>query len=532
MGKGEREPADKKKKKQSSGGGFWDKLLSLFFGTNDPEKEKKRLLKDIGNSLKKSRYKFYNLKNEQALPGLAKLFYDIYKLIGPAQTLLQNADSSNALKSILVEAQLTKEQLALKDSFSEETIREKLKTGGDTQKLATTVKNSLSGFLAAFDAELTEKINTMYEVFSTFHSFAMYDYYVILKKFDSAFPEKNFGYAPKFDAINGEYIIAELKEFIDVIIPLSKSADWEGLFTTLKQYRDVDMVNRAAWRKLIALITDLKASTVFELLIRYISRNPFFKAEYTLSHERIVDPYVAQIKTQTEGFIRGILQEKRNQKTDQLVKAVFGPKEIARMKNYAEKTNVTFTKKLENVFLYIDAADYMKTFMIDYVKKDMKPFCDFMVVRGKWATNLLSQQIADTLQKILVTSDDLLKFDEACAEDGLVGLKIKKASPRAERDAAALRMLKEVVNDANKRVMSIIIEAAQILIGFAKTLKALIEDYDVPENQHQLVINWKEVDNDTEGTLKQNMTELYKKIYYFVQLMQIYVKSEDAGGEG
>ncbi|MDR1933819.1 MAG: hypothetical protein LBQ57_13465 [Spirochaetales bacterium] len=527
MGKGERESADKKKPASDGlGGGFLDKLLGLFFGANDPEKEKKRILKDVGNSLKKSRYKFYNLKNEQALPGLAKVFYDIYKIIGSAQAILRNAESSNALKAIILEAQLTKEQLALKESFSEESIREKLKTGIDTQKLAAAVKNDLLSFLAVFDAGVTQKINTMYGIFAIFHAFAMYDYYFVLKKFDSAFPEKNFTYTPKFEAINGEYIVEELKDFIDVIIPLDKSADWDGLFTTLKQYKEVEIVNRAAWKKLMTLMVDLKSSNIFELLIRYIGRDPFFKAEYVLSNERIIDPYVAQVKSQTEAAIRNILQEKRNQKTDQLVKAIFGAKEIIRMKNYAEKINVTFTKKLEGGFLYLDAADYMKTFMIDYVKKDMKSLCDLMVVRGKWVTNLLSQQVADTLQKILATSDSLLKLDEACADDGAFGMKIKKALPRAERDAAALRMLRDAVNDANKRMMSIIIEAAQILIGFGKTLKSLIDDYDAPENQRQLVINWKEVDNATEGTIKQNMTDLYKKIYYFIQLMQVYVKPE------
>jgi hypothetical protein len=260
-------------------------------------------------------------------------------------------------------------------------------------------------------------------------------------------------------------------------------------------------------------------------MIRYISKDPVFKANYTLSTEKIVDPYITQVKTQTEGIIRGILHEKRNQKTEQLAKVIFNLKELTPLKHYAEKTNVTFTKKIDG-FLYMDAANYLKTFMLDYVKTEMKSLCDFLVVRGKWATNLLSQQIADSVQKILAISDDLLKFDEACAESGPFGMKIKKASPRAERDAAALRMLKDAVNDANKRIVAIIIEAAQVLIGFGKTLKSLIDDYDAPENQHQLIINWKEVDNEAEGAVKQKMASLYKKIYYFIQLMQVYVKQD------
>jgi hypothetical protein len=519
MGKGEREPA--KKKGREAGGSFLDRLLALFFGANDPDKERKRLLREVANTLKKSRFKFLNTKSEQALPGLAKLLFDIYKVIGPAQALLQNAGSSNALKAILVEGQLSKELLALKDSFSEDAIRGKLGQGVDAQKLAAEVRGGLSNFIAAFDSGLTQRINTLHAVFSAFHAFVMYDYFFILKKFDSSFPEKNFAYAPRFEAINAEYVIEELKDFVDVVMPLDKGADWDGLFNTLRGYRDVDVVNRPAWRKLMALVAEFKSSAIFELMIRFIGKDPFFKADCTLSAEKIVDPYVTGIKTQAEGVVRGILLEKRNQKTEQLVKVIF-EKELMPLKYYAEKTNITFTKKIDG-FLYMDAASYLKTFMLDYVKTEMKSLCDFLVVRGKWATNLLSQQISDTMQKILVASDDLLKFDEACSEGGPFGMKIKKASPRAERDAAALRMLKDAVNDANKRIVAIIIEAAQVLIGFGKTLKSLIDDYDAPENRRQLLVNWKEVDSEAEGAIKQKMANLYKKIYYFVQLMQVYV---------
>jgi hypothetical protein len=528
MAKTERESGKDKKAKTQSGGSFLDKILAAIFGSTDPEKEKKRLLKDVANNLKKSRYKFYNMRGEQVLPALAKMFFEIYKVIAPAQALLQNAGASNVLKTILIEAQLTEEQLALKDSLSEENIRGKLKEGMDTRKLAEAVKTRLTNFLAIFDADFTQKINVLHEVFSAFHAFVMYDYYFVLKKFDSGFPEKNLTYTPKFDAINGEYILDELKDFLDVLLPLDKNADWDSLFDALKLYRNVEILTRPAWKKLMARMADLKASAVMELLIKYIGKDAFFKPIYNISTERILDPYVSLIKTQTETAIQKILQEKKNQKTDQLVKVIFGSREIIRMKNYSEKVNITFSKKLMGGYAHIDATGYLKTFMFDYVKKDLREFCDFMVVRGKWTTNLLSQQVSDTLQKILAVSDDLIRFDDACSDEGVYGLKLKKALPRAERDPAAMRLLRETVNDVNKKALAIIIEAAQVLISIGKNIKSLIDDYDAPENQRELIINWKEVDNDAEGAIKQRMTDLYKKIYYFIQLMQIYAKSENS----
>ncbi len=100
---------DPLKEDESSGSeslkrGFLERLLSLLLGTNDPEKEKKRLLKNIAKELKRNKYKFYNPKGRLALPAMAKFFHEIFKVVGPAQVLLQNAASSGALRTLLIES--------------------------------------------------------------------------------------------------------------------------------------------------------------------------------------------------------------------------------------------------------------------------------------------------------------------------------------------------------------------------------------------------------------------------------------------
>ena len=89
---------------ESGGGGFFQRLISLFTGGDDPEREKKRMLKDIAKELKKQKYKFYKPKSKEVLPGLGKWFFSYYRLLGPARVLLENAESSGALKTILIES--------------------------------------------------------------------------------------------------------------------------------------------------------------------------------------------------------------------------------------------------------------------------------------------------------------------------------------------------------------------------------------------------------------------------------------------
>ena len=67
---------------------FFQKLFSSIFSGNDPEAEKNRQLKQIAKNLSRSGYKFYRPGSDQVLPQFGKFFYDIYKIISPAQILL------------------------------------------------------------------------------------------------------------------------------------------------------------------------------------------------------------------------------------------------------------------------------------------------------------------------------------------------------------------------------------------------------------------------------------------------------------
>ena len=67
--------------------------------------------------------------------------------------------------------------------------------------------------------------------------------------------------------------------------------------------------------------------------------------------------------------------------------------------------------------------------------------------------------------------------------------------------------------------------AAVNLIGIGRQLKALIEDLAKPH--HEILLNWKEVENQSSRPLKDWLVDTYKKIYYVVQLLQYFVKSEE-----
>jgi len=504
--------------------GFLQRLLALFGGGGDPESEKRKLLKQVTRDIAKSRYKFYRPKGEEALPGLARLFYEIYKVIAPAQVLLNNTDGSASLKSYIIDSFLTQEQIDLINRLAEDSIAEMAKAM-NMKELQEQVKNIIVQVYSFFDTEKIKQIDDAYNTLLSFIRFAHFDYYFLLKKFDSNISERNFSYNPRFEAISGEYIAEDLKDFFEVFLGLNLGADWRAIFNGLKQYRNLDVINVDAWMKLVNALRDVRQSQILPQIVQHLDKDPYYTPTAVVSNERIVDPYLQKLKAQTDVIVQKVVQEKRTSRVEELAKVIFGTTAISRMKNYAEKANAGFAKKGLPGYIYIQPLNYLKAFLLDFFKKDVRELIDLLLIRGKWSTNLSSQMLSEAFHALMAASDALILFDDGLADDGDAGARIRSAMVKADRDKEQVKYLRTLMNDTNTKAASIINQAATALIAMGRTIKALIEDYE--KSPHELIINWKEIDSAADGKIKRRMTDIYKKMYYFVQLMQYFVK-EDA----
>jgi len=504
--------------------GFFERILLFFLGGGDPEREKRKLLKQIANNLKKLRFKFYRPKEEQALPALARYFFEIYKVVGPARNLLANAAESAALRAIVVENHLTEEQKSLRQHFEESTIREQA-VAISPKELVAQLKESMVRFFSDFDPQVVKQINAIFSSLLCFIRFVSFDFYFVIRKFDSSFQENNFTGSPKFETINIEYVADDLKDFLDVSFPMDRDADWGNVLDVLKLYRGMDVVSRPAWNKLISTIDDIRKSGVLTLIIQHAEKDPFYKPEISITSERIVEPYLDKLKTQTEAAIQKILSERRNQKVDQLCKAVFGSVAVSRSKNYTERASVTFEKRLVTGFTRTEPLNYLKAFLLDFFKKDIREIHDLLIIRGRWSTSILSQQLSEAFHQTMSVAESIVRFDDSLADEGELGMKLRKAMGRiVDRDPASSRLLRTQLDEVNRMAQHMINEAAQNLIVIAKNLKLILDDY--ARTDHELLLNWKEIEAISEEPIKGRIVVIYKKIFFFVQLMQLFVKSQ------
>lgn len=512
-----------KAQKPASGGGIIQHLLSFFAGMGDPDAEKKKMLKAIGKDLSRSKFKFYRPKGQEALPGLAKFFFEVYRTTAPAQLLLGNAQGSAALRSFIIESFLNDSQKALSERLTEAHILERAKTLG-LKELQEEVKSDMTAFYAAFDGEMSKQIDSAYNTLLSFVNFVSFDYYFLLKKFDSGLQERTFNRNPRFEAINGEYVADDIQDFLEVFLPLDVEADWPHVFAALKAYRNADVIQIDAWMKLLPAMTEVRKSQILEQIVRHVKHDPVWAAIARYPGERIVEPFLQKLKAQIETLVQRLIQEKRNAKIDEVAKQVFGTTVVLRMKNYTEKANVVFAKKMLGGYTQTQALNYLKAYLIDYFKKDIREIVDILIIKGQWTTSLQMQQLSDAYHAMLEISDQILQFDEALGDEGETGSRIHSSLMKSDRDKEQVKYLRTMLKDVNEKALNFVNKAGANLITMGRHFKSLIDDHDRPH--HEVVLNWKEIELACPRPPRDWLVEVYKKIYYMVQLLQYYAKEE------
>lgn len=515
---GPKKPTSKKSAPARSPG-FLDRLVSLF-ESDDPEKKKQRQLREIVADLKRSRARYYNPAKGMAEPALPRFFWEIYKAVAAAQVLLKGAEVSGALKMTLVDLSLGDEQLLLKERLSEKAISERAKQGSDPATIEAEVKQDLKTFLEGIDTDWMNEIDAVYNRLLVLLDLIGFDYFFLLKKFDSGMPERDFTYTPRFESIDVALVQDDVQDFLEILPNIDTEANWDRILTIIKEHRGMEVISREALRKAFQVIRDAQRSGVMLLIVRHLLQNPNWKPMVRTHRERIVEPYIAKVKTEAETSAQKVASGKRNEKLEGLARQVFGSGAVSRLTNYSESSNTDFAQKMMGGFLYVAALNYLRAFLVDYLPKSIREVVDLLIIKGKWANNTPSQQLSEAFHQLLKVNETISRFDADLAEDGEVGRKLKTFALRADRDKQALVQLRGALRQVNDAARIMLGDSSQHFVALAHVLKFAHEDIGKPNPAY--LVNWKELKPSGDRDLRSLIAAVYKKIYNFVQLIQMY----------
>jgi hypothetical protein len=92
---------------------------------------------------------------------------------------------------------------------------------------------------------------------------------------------------------------------------------------------------------------------------------------------------------------------------------------------------------------------------------------------------------------------------------------------RADKDRQRAYLARRLMNKVNETARDLLLRAGQHFVTVGKILKQVVDD--VSRGKPQLIINWSEIASRSQRNLKEQLVAHYKKLYYFLQLMKLFV---------
>lgn len=513
--------SNEKKSDSSQKQSFFQSFFASLFGGSNPEAEKKRKLKALAKTISKTKYHtFYKTNSSEMTESFAKLMFDIYKVVFPAQQLFKNTQNVSLFKHKIINFSLSEKQHDLLAQIDEQKIAE-MSRQIEINKLTEQVEEKLQLFLSEFDSAKTAKIEAIYKAYTLFKDFCCFDYFLLLKKYNSSIREGVFVPVPKLEKVNAEYVVDDLKDFLSVAYAITaEDVAWNDFFAMLKEIYGKEIISPSTWKKIIVKIKNIQVSKTLDFVIQHISQDFKYETSLHYHYESLIEPYIDKIQNETRDAISKITIALKDSKANSICMQIFGKTDVHALEHYTQNGDALLEKKNLNTYEYAEPLNYLKEFLLEYLKKEIREYFDVVVIRGQWDSTL-SAPISNAYQELLTISDKISEFDEMMSEEGAYGMKIKTLLPKTAHDSGAENIINRVVSDANDAAKTFIYTSTQNLVTIGKTVKQLIEDYSKPKPI--IVKNWKELEKYIDSPMKDFCVGIYKKIYLFVQLMQQYL---------
>jgi hypothetical protein len=495
-----------------------NKVISFISGDSDGGDDKQVLLKQLVKEIQQNKYaKFYRARQEEADPSLAQYFYNIYKIIYPARVFMKDQSKDAQIRHITLESFLDRSTMDIIKRLTPEALAERRKTAG--AGIPKQLEADLTALTTGFDSSRLAAADKCYNLIAVFNRFISWDYSGFLKKFDLELAEDDFSSLPKFAPLRIDTIMADIAGFLSILPSFDIRDDWKTVLEILKYCKGgTDLIPLEVWNGLLASLKDLKQSKMLELMVRLGSGNPVWEPKAAPApDEQLSAGWLDHKAAEVRQVIMDITGSQRNIQIAALEKTVFGQTDTMRLTFYNREHGKILVQKELEPYVYAPALNHLTTFIQDFLNKEMAELSDIILVRGQWTNNAAAIAMSDSYHSVTEIVPEITGLDESLSEDGSNGPRIRGALLRVDRDPAQARYLNSIVSSVNENALNIINRAVQYLIIVGKHLKMLMDDSQ--KKQHELIMNWKDLAQVSKTPIPPRLTDAYKRVNYFVQLM-------------
>lgn len=500
---------------------FIDRIIEMITGFTADERVKMRKLRDISRQLKRSKIRYYNYKKDLILPALSAKLYEIFRLTQNLQRFMDVNKRSNSIKLFLFELFSTAEQKRIKSELEEDKLDRLIKSSKNTNAAIEKIKKMLSRYTSLFTPDAVRNINATYNMIVDFANIVNFDWIYLLHKFDADIAESNFNYKPDYEFIEGKYVVEEMLTLNDYLETIDFNKDSKVLVDYIVKISGDDGMEKIL-KKIVQGCRYLKKNDSFTKIMKLIQQDPYFKPKTFPSKETIVQDYILTFQQEIKRVVDHALKDLKKRKIERLLLEIFHTTVILRLKQYTDKLNELLEKKGIAGFRYTEPLNYLKAFVLDFCKGQIKARIDYLIIKGTWCTHSVSAEYSMLLEYFNSITEKIVSFDNSLAEDEKNGKSLRKLIFAANHDSNAKAMIKKLILQVDSEAIAIINSSIKVFIQTANKLKVLTEDYN--SKAPKIIINFHKINWDFPDDFPTEMTNLYKKIADFIALLKYFIK--------
>ncbi|AWG43216.1 hypothetical protein CR532_01800 [Candidatus Borreliella tachyglossi] len=498
-----------------------------------PEQVRQKRLREVKSNLGRIN-NFFNASKIQALPQFAKFIYGFYKTFAPLKFFVQRYKNSNKIIQFVVEKYLNESQRRALDYIYSFSASDVVSFTPDVPK---NLNNNLSYLFKNITQEQIKLIDETCGALDIFFELVSYPYYSIIKNFDNLLPEDDLAYKPRFSAVGCGLILDELKDFLECIYSVRDFAIWKNLYDILLEvYGDKGNfpIKPNIWLKMLTSIVEINKNKEILYLIRYVSGDPdYFPISNTKKSKPMARTFFNDLTKHVANEIEKIKVFQKNSKSKIIAEKLFPGVTPLSLDNYSERMNTKITSKIVSTagYVYYELLGYLKTYAINFVKKDLNDIINILIIKGQWKVMEISRNMSNDMHSLISTYSSLIDFDNNLGDHGNYGNRINALLHRASvGDKSSEKLLLNIIADINKKAFVLLNEYYSRIYSMEQRLKDCLEDYMKSSSERELIYNWKELDTDLAKSYGNNVSfgsmikNIVGNLSLFLRLMDLYLE--------
>lgn len=490
-----------------------DILIGIFLGGSERKK-----LRNISKRLANRGYRY--IKRDHIQPEFASLAYSFYKETELSRKILNKFLSQETFTYSIMLSAVPDHIRSLFFLVDANEIRMRAKSL-DWEELQKETNSALLSIREYFSEKSLIRVNNAFRTIYAYRAFCMFDFFMLLRRFNSGLKEKDFSGTPHFKQANGLSTIDFVADFESALQYFLMAEDWNvihAFFTYVNNGNDaISMDDHGV---LYQKATHLNNDNVLVNMCKLVHHNP----DYTINPPTVpngkIEELLRKIFREADETLKEIYQTQRKEKIDALVSSIFTSESNFALEYYSTKINKSLIARKIQYFTYAVPIGYLKAFFNENIKSKLKIFTDAITIKGRSPSPNIIKEFFQISEELFVISDSIRLLDEKASPSSDIGGRIH-AARTSENGYSDLANVVRDVEMLNTEASTIIRRAQSSLTLFKGMVSKFAMDSKKP--QGEIIENWKEINSMANSSAHEYFIPLVDKIQNMQALLSLFI---------